>query len=426
MVLLGPQRIYGKPRAQATPGPAVRHSPGVLGVGLGQSPSSRCTRALFAVGEASSARAPEPIANTRDRPGLAFPGPRSMISAMPISVEELNATNCKTYLLSADGKAILVDPVRERLEDYRRVIAARGLTLTLVLETHTHADHLMLNRAAKEALGVPMVMHRESPSPLVDRHVVDGQQLELGGERIEVWHTPGHTPDSVCYRVPGAVLTGDTLLIGSSGRTDFPGGDAGRQFDAVTARLFALPDDTVVWPAHDYKGHTSSTIGEERRHNARFTGRTREAYVALMGGLGLPFPDKIQQALQVNQSGFESEEVAFPAVADVGAVGGIDAAALAARLGAPGAPLLVDVREPEEFVGELGHVAGALLVPLDALERRLPKLAGYVDREVVVICRAGARSATAAAILRRAGFARVLNLADGMLGWTAAGLPVQR
>lgn len=345
---------------------------------------------------------------------------------MAISVEELNSTNCKSYLLTSGRDAALVDPVRERLDTYRMVLHRRGLSLKMVLETHLHADHLMFNRAAKQALGVPLVMHRDSPSPLIDRHVEDGEAIELGGERILVLHTPGHTPDSVCYRIEGAVLTGDTLLIGGSGRTDFPGGDAGKQYDAVTGRLFALPDETVVWPAHDYKGNRSSTIGDERRKNPRFAGKSREEHGALMASLALPFPEKIQQSLQVNQSGFEATEVGFPEVAAVAAMDQLTPEDVAARLGSDAPPLLVDVREPEEFVGELGHVQGSLLVPLDALEHRLPKLAGYVGWDVIVVCRAGARSASAGAILQRAGFARVHNLAGGMLAWIAAGLPVQR
>lgn len=345
---------------------------------------------------------------------------------MSIAIEELNASNCKTYLLSSGGEAALVDPVRERVATYRAVLSGRGLRLAFVLETHMHADHLMLNRAAKEALGAPIFMHRNSPSPLVDRHLVDGDVLPLGDGSIRVLETPGHTPDSVSFFTGDAVLTGDTLLIGGSGRTDFPGGDAGAQYDAVTARLFTLPDETVVWPAHDYKGKSSSTIGVERAENARFSGRTREEYAALMASLGLPFPEKIQRALQVNQSGFEEDEVAFAAVTDIAALPELTPAEVAAHLASPRPPLLLDVREPEEFTSELGHIRGSLLVPLDALEHRLPKLAGYVDREVIVVCRAGARSASAGAILRRAGFHAVRNLKGGMLAWVAAGRPVER
>jgi glyoxylase-like metal-dependent hydrolase (beta-lactamase superfamily II) len=343
-----------------------------------------------------------------------------------VEVLELNDANCKSYLLVSGERAALVDPVRERAPRYRRELEQRGLRLEYVIDTHTHADHMMISRAILQSLGAPYLMHRESPIPLVDRHLADGDRLALGDELLEVWHTPGHTPDSLCLRIPGAVLTGDTLLIGGSGRTDFPGGDAGAQFDAVTGRLFQLPDETLVWPGHDYKGRSCSSIGAERSGNPRFVGKTREQYVELMASLGLPLPDRIQGVLQVNQSGFEADEVAFPLVTEVAAVPEREAREVARALSSQAPPLLIDVREPEEFVGDLGHVQGALPVPLDALDRRLPKLAGYVDREIVVVCRAGARSASAAAMLQRAGFARVANLEGGMLAWAEAGLPVQR
>jgi glyoxylase-like metal-dependent hydrolase (beta-lactamase superfamily II)/rhodanese-related sulfurtransferase len=345
---------------------------------------------------------------------------------MPLQIEELNdGTNCKTYLVSAGKSAALVDPLRERLETYRRVLSQRGLALELVLETHTHADHLMLNWELKKTLGATVVMHRTSPSPLVDRHVDEGDVLELAGEPIRVIYTPGHTPDSVCYRIGDTLLSGDTLLIGGSGRTDFPGGDAGAQYDAVTQKLFGLPQDTIVLPAHDYRGATRSSIGHERLHNPRFAGKSRQEYVTLMSELGLPLPDRAQQALQVNQSGFESDEVSFPLVADVARTRQISADELVRRLRSEAPPLVLDVREPEEFVGPLGHIQGALLIPLDLLELRLPKLAGYVDREIVLVCRAGARSASACAMLENAGFAPVMNLAGGMLAWKDSGLPVQ-
>ena len=345
---------------------------------------------------------------------------------MVIEVEELNGANCKSYLLTAGGEAVLIDPVRERIETYRRELIERHVKLVGILETHTHADHLSFSREIKESLGAPMIMHRKSPSPVVDRHVDQGDVIALDGERIEVLVTPGHTPDSVSYYIDGAVFTGDTLLIGGSGRTDFPGGDAGAQYDAITRVLFGLPDETVVWPAHDYRGNTSSTIGAEKASNPRVAGKSRDEYIAIMNNLGLPFPQRIQQVLQVNQSGFETHEVIFPAVADVAAAEQLEPTELVASVAAAESPLIVDVREPEEFVGELGHIEGALLVPLDSLQRRLPKLAGYVGRALVVVCRSGARSASACAMLRQAGFAQVSNLSGGMLAWRDAGLPVQR
>lgn len=345
---------------------------------------------------------------------------------MAIQVDELNGSNCKSYLLTAGGEAVLIDPVRERIETYRRELIERHVKLVAILETHTHADHLSFSREIKDSLGAPLVMHRKSPSPLVDRHVDQGDVIAFGGEQIEVLVTPGHTPDSVSYYIDGAVFTGDTLLIGGSGRTDFPGGDAGAQYDAITKVLFGLPDDTVVWPAHDYRGNTSSTIGTEKESNPRVAGKSRDEYIAIMNDLGLPFPQRIQQVLQVNQSGFETHEVIFPTVADVAAAEQMEPTELVASVAAAESPLIVDVREPEEFVGELGHIEGALLVPLDSLQRRLPKLAGYVGRALVVVCRSGARSASACAMLRQAGFAQVSNLSGGMLAWRDAGLPVQR
>ncbi len=345
---------------------------------------------------------------------------------MPFTIHELNDANCKTYLLVSGTHAALVDPVRERTERYRRELFDRKLSLDLLIETHTHADHLMLNRQMKERLRASLVMHRESPNPIVDDHVQDGEVLELGNERIEIIHTPGHTPDSMCLRLQGAVLTGDTLFIGGSGRTDFPGGDAGAQYDSVTQRLFKLPDETVVWPGHDYNGRSSSTIGEEMRSNQRFLGKTREQYIEQMAHLGLDLPDRVQEVLQVNQSSFEAGEVAFPKYAEIAGVPQVEAATLARSLRSERRPLVIDVREPEEFVGELGHIEGAILVPMDALEHRLPKLAGYVDQKIVVVCRAGARSASATAMLQRAGFRHVENLTGGMLAWARASLSVQR
>lgn len=346
---------------------------------------------------------------------------------MAFRIEELNDANCKTYLLTSGTAAALVDPVRERVERYLGTLREQKLTLEVILETHTHADHLMIGREAKNALGARVLMHRESPSPVVDDHVDDGDEIPLGRDLIKVLHTPGHTPDSVSYVWGTAVLTGDAILIGGSGRTDFAGGDAGASYDSVTTKLFRLPDHFAVWPGHDYKGRTSSTIGEEKRTNPRFAGKSRDEYIALMNNLALSLPERVQQVLQVNQSGFEAEEVGgFPLVTDAATVPGTGPHEVARELRGALAPLIIDVREPEEFVSDLGHIEGAILIPMDALVRRLPKLAGYVDRSVVVVCRAGARSRSACAILRTAGFKQVRNLEGGMLAWMEAGLPVSR
>ncbi len=341
---------------------------------------------------------------------------------------ELNRGKCKTYLVAcaARRRAALVDPLKERIDRYLAMLAYEGCRLELVIDTHTHADHRSGARELKDLTGARVLMHRRAPAPHVDVHVDDGERLGLGDLTLAVLHTPGHTPDGISLHVGDRVLTGDTLLVHGTGRADFAGGDPGAQYDAITEKLFALPDETLVFPAHDYRGHTHSTIGDEKRANPRLAGRSRAEYVTLMNNLGLPLPEGIQEALQANQSAIEDGSITFPALAQLSAVRQVSARTLHARLTAPHAPLVLDVREPEEFRGELGHVAGSRLVPLRELPGRAGELEAFRDREIVAVCRAGVRSATAAAILTGLGFERVSNLEGGMLDWREAGLPVER
>ncbi len=341
---------------------------------------------------------------------------------------ELNRGKCKTYLLACEEtrKAAIVDPVRERVDRYLALLAYHGCALELVIDTHTHADHLTGAWDLRDLTGARVVMHRRAPAPHVDVHVDDGQRLAVGTLELSVLHTPGHTPDGIALYAGDRVLTGDTLLIHGTGRADFAGGDPGTQYDSIVAKLFTLPDDTLVFPAHDYRGHTHSTIGEEKRSNPRLAGRSRADYVALMNGLGLPLPEKIQEALQANQSAIEDDSVRFPSLAQLEGIRQTTAVELRARLGGVDRPLVLDVREPEEFCGELGHIAGSVLLPLRELSARAEELAAYRERDIVVVCRAGVRSATAAAILTGLGFERVANLKGGMLDWGEAGMAVER
>jgi rhodanese-related sulfurtransferase len=248
----------------------------------------------------------------------------------------------------------------------------------------------------------------------------------LGEIALEVLHTPGHTPDSISLYTGERVFTGDVLLIGGTGRADFAGGDAGQQYDAITERLFALPDDTLVYPAHDYRGNTHSTIGHEKRHNPRISGRTRQQYVALMSSLNFPMPDKIQEVLQPNQSAIEDDKTKFPDLAQLNRVRQLTANEVAAQLALPHPPLVLDVREANEYSGPLGHIPGSTLIPLRELAARVAELEGQRERAIVAVCRSGVRSTTAAAILEGMGFERVYNLKDGMVEWNDRKLPVER
>ncbi|MEK6608607.1 MAG: MBL fold metallo-hydrolase [Myxococcota bacterium] len=339
-------------------------------------------------------------------------------------VLEYGGGPCKTYLVWDEGsrEAAAIDPLHERIDRALALLAYRGLRLRFAIDTHTHADHRSGARALADLCGATLVMHRLAPSPAVARHVEDGDVLMLGETRLRVLHTPGHTPDAVCVVADGHVFTGDTLLIRGTGRTDL-GGDPEAQFDSLHDKVLALPDATIVWPGHDYRGREQSTIGEERRENPRLRVTDRAAYAALMRGLNLPLPTNIQEALQANSSALDPEGFAFPETARLAAVRERAAPELAAALASGEAVVVLDVRETEERTGELGHIKGSRHIPL----RELPARAGEnlaPDATIVAVCRSGSRSATAAALLTGLGFRHALNLRGGMIAWLDAGLPV--
>ena len=212
-------------------------------------------------------------------------------------------TSTYTYLLAdtSTRRAVLIDPVLEETDAYVSLLGELGLTLVYTLETHVHADHVTAGSALRDRLGSRTVVHRDGGAPCADVLVSHGDILEVDGIRLEVRETPGHTSGCVAYVGSDRVFTGDTLLIGGCGRTDFQEGDAGRLHDSVHGQLFSLPADTLVYPGHDYKGRTVSTIKEERATNARLGGgRSREDFVVLMSELRLPYPKQIDRALPAN------------------------------------------------------------------------------------------------------------------------------
>ncbi|WP_019499671.1 MBL fold metallo-hydrolase [Pseudanabaena sp. PCC 6802] len=223
-----------------------------------------------------------------------------------------------TYLIADPNlqEAILVDPVLEQVERDRALLNQLGLTLRYCLETHVHADHITGTDRLRADTGCLGVVPERAHVSCADRHIKDGEILELGAITIQAIATPGHTDSHMAYLVgsdrlklnrqtanvePHLVLTGDALLIRGCGRTDFQSGNAGILYDSVTQRLFALPDETLVYPAHDYRGHTVSTIGEEKRWNPRFVGRDRQNFIEFMNALNLPDPKKMMEAVPANE-----------------------------------------------------------------------------------------------------------------------------
>jgi glyoxylase-like metal-dependent hydrolase (beta-lactamase superfamily II) len=209
-----------------------------------------------------------------------------------------------TYLLGDEvsREAAVIDPVRERTAEILAALKEAGFSLHLSLETHVHADHVTGGGDLRTATGARLGMHAlANECHCADLSLRGGDECAVGALRIRVLETPGHTSESVSYLVGTMVFTGDALLVGTCGRTDFQGGDAGALFDSIHDVLFALPDDVVVYPGHDYQGHKSTTIGAEKLHNKRAVGRTRAEFIALMNGLNLPPPKKLAEAVPANR-----------------------------------------------------------------------------------------------------------------------------
>lgn len=351
--------------------------------------------------------------------------------------EQLNQGPCKTYLIARHRRAMLVDPVLERVTDYLNEIEQHALELRYVIDTHVHADHISGAAAVRDRTGADYVMHRNASSAAVSVRVNDGDVIELGGMMIRVMFTPGHTRDSITLVLPDRLLTGDFLFLGrdGAGRTDLPGGDAGDHWESLQ-RVSPLPDDMLVFPAHDYHDETCSTLGEERVQNPCLAARERGAYEAWLASLDGPAEwaaDMMNVSyacaqnpraawVPVDARGYDLEAVTTGSNVNSERVKEIGAGEVAAMmlLGGADAPIVIDVRESAELVGHLGHIAGALHIPVGELPRRLDELEAFDDRAIVTVCRSGGRSATAAAVLTSAGFERVYVLRGGMLHWAAS------
>ncbi|MDY6806818.1 MAG: MBL fold metallo-hydrolase [Cyanobacteriota bacterium] len=214
-------------------------------------------------------------------------------------------TSTYTYLIADEGtfEAVLVDPVLEKIERDRQLLQELGLTLRYGLETHIHADHITATGRLRELTNCQGVVPENASAECADRFLGDGEILRVGSVEIKAIATPGHTDSHNAYLVNGErILTGDALFIRGCGRTDFQNGDAATLYDSITQKLFALPEETLVYPGHDYRGHLVSTIGEEKKYNPRFVGNTKTSFIKLMNNLNLPSPKKMMEAVPANQN----------------------------------------------------------------------------------------------------------------------------
>ena len=338
-----------------------------------------------------------------------------------------------TYLLgcSVSKEALLIDPVFEQARRDAALIGELGLVLKWTLDTHVHADHVTGAWLLKQRLGSGIALSASSGAAGADRLLQDGDRIEFGRRALEVRSTPGHTSGCVTYVLDdeSMAFTGDCILIRGSGRTDFQQGDPRALYRSVRSRIFALPESCLLYPAHDYRGLTVSSVAEEKKFNPRLGGEVGENdYVGYMKNLDLPHPKKIDEAVPANlrcgQPGNGASAPAEPEWAPLrftfGGVWEVEPHWLEENLAKVN---VVDVREPAEFTGPLGHISGATLVPLGELAARAKELPK--DKPVVAVCRAGSRSAHATAILQKAGITEVANLPGGMLRWRAEGRAVE-
>jgi glyoxylase-like metal-dependent hydrolase (beta-lactamase superfamily II)/rhodanese-related sulfurtransferase len=339
-----------------------------------------------------------------------------------------------TYLLadSATREALLIDTVFEHARRDAALIEELGLKLAWALETHVHADHVTGASLLRRRFGSRIALSKDSGAQGADRALTEGDRVAFGGSALEVRATPGHTGGCLTYVLDdrSMAFTGDALLIRGCGRTDFQGGDAHRLFRSVREQVFSLPDACLLYPAHDYRGLTASSVAEERMYNPRLGESIGEGdFVGYMTNLGLAHPKQMAVAVPANLRCGRPEQEDDMKAADT------DWAPLAYTFAGiwelqpdwlaenAARVQVIDVREPEEFDGALGHIKGAKLISLGNLTKNL----SLIDKEnpVVVVCRSGARSAQATVLLRDAGYARVANLAGGMLRWRGQRLPVE-
>ncbi len=329
-----------------------------------------------------------------------------------------------TYLLASrpGGEALLVDPVLEQVDRYLQLLTELDLRLVKALDTHLHADHVTGLGALRDRTRCVTVMSENSKVDVVSMRVNDGDHVLAEGLDLTVLYTPGHTDDSCCYLLNDRVFTGDTLLIRGTGRTDFQNGDAATQYHSIFERLLRLPDETRVYPGHDYKGDTQSTIAEERCFNPRLQVAGVDEYVELMGNLNLPNPKFMDVAVPANMKiGLSQEQISARGWS-------VTATQLAAQI-KNNEVLLVDLRDAEER-SQQGLFPGAVHVPYAQVEASVGAggiLHGLLEsspRQLVFYCAYGERSAMAVQMAQDAGFNKSRHLDGGLKAWKGDGYDV--
>jgi len=319
------------------------------------------------------------------------------------------------------AEALIIDPVLEKVDRYVKLLQELDLRLVKAVDTHLHADHVTGLAELRDRTRCITVMGEQSKADVVSMRLSDGERLEIEGVGLDVIYTPGHTDDSYSFAMEDRVFTGDTLLIRGTGRTDFQNGDPRQQYESIFGRLLKLPDETFVYPAHDYKGDTVSTIGEERRNNPRLQVKGVDEYVALMNGLNLPNPKMMDVAVPANMHiGLAQDAVAAKGWA-------LTPEQAMALLGHDDIAL-IDLREKRERQRH-GRIPGSVHSPYPTLSEELARDGLLHElargRRLVFFCAYGERSAMAVQAARDAGIGSAVHIHGGISAWKTAGGPVE-
>ncbi len=357
-------------------------------------------------------------------------------------IHSTDGTGTLTYLLIDEPTkaAAIIDPNREDVERILAEISALQVTLSTIIDTHTHADHVSGAKLLHEHTGAPVIMHatakekykvvdlgdafgigdilRENVKVSVDRYVTDTDTIAFGNSTLAVIYSPGHTNDHICLYGDGHLFTGDLLLIGQAGRSDLPSGNTAEQYDTLFNVIMKLPAETIIHPGHDYEGHDSTTLEAEKQNNPFLAPRTKAEYIEFVKDFFPPMADSEGGAvvLQCGAQRVSTDHESFS---------NITAAELKRMIPATKDLVILDVRQPMELLA-FGAIEGVVNVPVGDLLYGKQSIESLKQKPVVVVCQTGGRSIEAAHYLSTHGCKTVYNLVGGTLGWMRDGYPVKR
>lgn len=321
-----------------------------------------------------------------------------------------------SYLIADENsrEAVFIDPINSDVDDYLALLRALDLRLIYSFETHVHADHISGSGLLRQATEAQTCIGIHCGAESANNQLKGGEVFAVGDHTITTLATPGHTLGSMSFLCGDKIFTGDSLLIGGCGRTDFQSGNAGDLYDSITQQIFTLPDETLIYPAHDYKGDFVSCVRQEKNKNTRLAHKTREQFMTIMANLNLPKPQLIDVAVPVNRyCGIDEALENQDATQKITTIQPAQAKALLKR----GEAFLIDVREAHEFNN--GHIKNAVLMPRGQLANKIMEQPNLADKSVAIIvyCGTGKRAARATATLMDMGYTQVMSIAGGYQAW---------